>query len=226
MLPPLINMKIGATQQEQELSTEECIKCLLRNGQPFILETIISYLKPGVSYSEVKKFKEKHRGHLTVSVATVPVNGEDALQVGIFMQKDLINDVVAIIGPKIAGLDENYVPETWPNEFLNWLATKLVTFATYTASSLFNGLINVLFEDGKFDITLQVTDMWIKDSLKAEVLAKEAQYTWAFVKAANLIYKAYQATKSGQKTELSLQQINDWLTAKMKAKIHGKTSSQ
>jgi len=126
-----------------------------------------------------------------------------------------------MVGAYMTGLDEKYVSDTRKEAASNWFKAQAVKVSTFTASSLLNLLIKVLFKNGQFDITLQVTDMWRAENLKAKVLAEEGEYTWAFVKAANLIYTTYQATKSGEKTELSMQQINEMLTAKMKAKIHG-----
>ena len=191
----------------------------MRNLEPFILETIISNLKPGASGAEVKEFKNKHVENLAVSVHTTEVDGQDALSVNIYMGSGLIDAVIAILGPYMTGISMDDVATTWKD----WAKRNALTTATSTVSALLRATISQLFKNGKLDLTFLVTNMWRADSLKAEAMAEEGKYTWAYVKTANFMYKAYLTARKRpqEKTELSMEQINQMLTAKIRSKIHG-----
>ena len=203
-------------QTVENLTTEQCTIGLLRNVEPFILETILYKLKSGVNKPDAADFVRKHKEHLTVSVHTIEVNEQDALQVSIFIDQGLIDEVLIMLGPYMTNIKTDDVPTGWSD----WFKQKALEGATMTASAVLQLIINKLFLNGRLAVSLRVTDMWRPESLRAELLADEAPTAWTYVKAANILYKCYKSIKKQEYTVLDMAQINDLITAIIVKKVH------
>lgn len=220
MLPSLAALPVGRPLPVgAPLTTEQCVKGLLHRVEPFLLETLHSLVQPNAEVLERLEFVEKHKRDLEVVVSTVEVENKDVLRVEVFVGSDLASALLYMLGPFLTGINEK------DSSFLGNLKTWALNAATFAADLVIGGVRLFVFKDGKMRIAVQITDMWQRESLRAELIADGSQILNATVEFINMAYKGVfwlrnRNNKDAKFEKMDIKMVNDMFTKFVARKMY------